>query len=229
MSRQFSSQELHRQHGFSYRIAREEHGEAIVRLVGVCFAREPMSRALGITAQEWSDLVGRSIPEYTTNGLSVIVVSEEAPQQLAGVLVNRDFKLPRPAGIPEDFPRFGPIFKAVGGLDEAYEAQVPGLQPGQAVKLAMAGVDPESRFAGRGIARNLARVSAELVRGRGFQRCIAECTGSFSQRAAAAAGFQERASVIYKDLVFEGRPIFAAVPEPHVKLALYDRVFSGRA
>lgn len=200
----------------------------MVRLVAACFAQEPMSRALGL-AQEWSDLAGRSIPEYTTNGLSVIAVSEEAPQQLAGVLVNRDFTLPRPTGAPEDFPRFGPILHALRIVNEAYEARVPGLRPGQAVKLAMAGVEPESRFAGRGIARNLARVSADLVRRRGFQRCIAECTGSFSQRAAAAAGFQERARVMYKDLVFEGRRAFAAIPEPHVKLALYERVFSDQA
>jgi hypothetical protein len=201
----------------------------MVRLLAACFAQESMSRALGLTAQEWSDAIGRLIPDCTTNGLSVIAISEEAPEQLAGVFINRDFKAPPPAGIPEDFPRLGPIFHAIGIVDEEYEAQVPGLQPGEAVDLLMVGVEPGGRFARRGIAHNLFRVSAELVRERGFQRCITECTGSFSQRAAVAAGFVEKARVMYKDLVFEGRPVFASIPEPHVKLVLHERVFTRQA
>jgi hypothetical protein len=227
MSRHSPSQELYRQHGFSYRIAGEEHGEAMARLLGASFAHEPMSRALGLTAQELSDFASRFIPECTTNGLSVIAVPEEAPEQIAGVFINRDFKAPLPAGIPEDFPRFGPVIHALVSVDEEYEAQVPGLQQGQAVDLWMVGVEPSGRYARRGLARNLFQVSAELVRERGFQRCVTECTGSFSQRAAVAAGFQEKARVLYKELIFEGRPVFASIPEPHVKVALYERVFAA--
>jgi ribosomal protein S18 acetylase RimI-like enzyme len=226
MSRPSSSDELYRQHGFSYRVAREEHGKAMARLLGASFAHEPMAKALGLTAQELEDFAGRFMPECTTNELSVIAVPEEAPHQIAGVFMNRDFKAPLPAGIPDEFPRFGPIIHALVSVDEAYEAQVPGLQQGQAVDLWMVGVEPSGRYARRGIARNLFQVSSDLVRDRGYQRCVTECTGNFSQRAAVAAGFQEKARVLYKELLFEGRPVFASIPEPHVKVVLYERLFT---
>jgi GNAT superfamily N-acetyltransferase len=114
----------------------------------------------------------------------------------------------------------------VGKVDEAYEAQVPGLEAGQALDLWMVGVDPS--YSRRGVARNLFRLSVEVARRQGFERCVAECTGAFSQRAAVEAGFRERASVTYQDFLFEGRPVFASIPEPHVKVALYERVLFPR-
>jgi hypothetical protein len=115
---------------------------------------------------------------------------------------------------------------ALVSIDTEYESGCPGPQPGQAMDLWMVGVTPGSRDARKGIASTLFRESVEHARQRGFQRCVVECTGHFSQRGALKCGFQERARVIYKDYRFEGRPVFASIPEPHVKFALYERVFS---
>ena len=49
---------------------------------------------------------------------------------------------------------------------------------------------------------------------------------SWGRRTAVAAGFQERARVLYKELRFEGQPVFASIPEPHVKVVLYERRFA---
>ncbi|MBK9260664.1 MAG: hypothetical protein IPM54_12685 [Polyangiaceae bacterium] len=224
MTSNSSSDELFRDQGFRYRIARDEHGEAMARLLGAAFAHEPMAHAIGLHADDVYPLASRFIPECTANGLSVIAVPEEAPDLLAGVFINRDFKAPLPAGIPDHFPRFGPIFQALESVDALYEAQVPGLQVGQACDLWMVAVDPDGRFSRRGIARNLFRASVEVIRDRSFERCVTECTGAYSQRSAIATGFTERASIVYKDFIFDGRPIFASIPEPHRRLVLYERV-----
>jgi GNAT superfamily N-acetyltransferase len=208
--------------GLAYQVAGEEHGEAMAGLLAASFVHEPMNRALGLTTTELYEFVSRFIPECTANRLSVIAVSERSPDELAGVFISRDFKALLPLGVPDDFPRFEPIIDALMNVEEQYEAQVAGLQRGQAVNLWMVGVD--GRFSRRGVAGNLFRISAQIAHDQGFERCVTECTGHFSQRAALDAGFQERACVLYKDFIFKGRPVFAAIPEPHFSVGLYERV-----
>lgn len=217
-----SSNTLFRAGGLVYHIAGEEHGEAMARLLAVSFMHEPMSRALGLTMTELHEFVSRFIPECTANRLSVIAVSERSPGELAGAFISRDFGAPLPLGVPDNFPRFEPIIDALMSVDEQYEAQVAGLQRGQAVNLWMVGVD--GRFSRQGVAGNLFRISAQVAQDQAFERCVTECTGHFSQRAALDAGFQERACVNYKDFFFKGRPVFAAIPEPDVSVGLYERV-----
>lgn len=221
-----SSNTLFRAAGLAYHIAEEEHGEAMARLLAASFMHEPMSRALGLTVTELHEFASRFIPECTANRLSVIAVSERYPDELVGVFINRDFKAPFPPGVPDNFPRFEPIIDALVSVDEQYEAQVAGCQLGQAVNLWMVGVD--RRFSRQGVAGNLFRLSARIAHDQAFERCVTECTGHFSQRAALDAGFQERACVAYQDFLFEGRPVFAAIPEPHLKVGLYERVLVAR-
>jgi hypothetical protein len=206
-------------------IATEEFGEAIVRVLSESFSREPMSAALGLSARNLSSLVARFLPECATNGLSVIAVPIEDADTLAGVFINRDFKSALPDGIPDEFPWFCPIGAALIRVDESYESKRPRLTLGEAVDLWMVGVPPDSRFAKRGIASALFRVSADLGRDRGFKRCVTECTGHYSQTAARKAGFQERARLAYQDFRFEGRPVFAAIEPPHTHVMLYEREF----
>ncbi|MDQ2882559.1 MAG: hypothetical protein M3Y48_15505 [Actinomycetota bacterium] len=188
----------------------------MARLLAASFMHEPMSRALGLTACELHEFASRFIPECAANRLSVVAISELSPDQLAGVCINRDFKAPLPPGVPDDFPRFEPIIDVLLSVDEQYEAQVADRQRGQVFHLWMGGVD--RRFSRQGVAGNLFRLSARIAHDQAFERCVAECTGHFSQRAALDAGFQERACVAYKDFLFEGSPVFAAIPEPHLKV-----------
>jgi hypothetical protein len=228
MSQSQSSSEsrvLHEEAGFRYAVATERFGEAIVRVLSESFSREPMSATLGVSARDLAPLVARFMPECTSNGLSVIAVPVDDPDTLAGVFISRDFKSPLPEGIPDDFPWFRPIGEALMTVDEAYEAKRPPLAPGEAVDLWMVGVPPGSRFAKRGIASTLFRVSADLARNRGFKRCVTECTGHYSQTAARKAGFQERARLAYRDFRFEGRAVFAEITPPHTHVILYEREF----
>jgi len=211
--------------GFRYEVATEEFGDAIVRVLSESFSREPMSAALGLSARELAPLIAGFMPECTTNGLSVVAVPVDDPDTIAGVFICRDFKSPLANGIPEDFPWFNPIAEALMTVDEAYEAKCPGLALGDAVDLWMVGVTPGSRFAKRGIASTLFRVSAELGRVRGFKRCVTECTGDYSQTAARKNGFQERARLSYRDFRFEGRAVFAGIEPPHTHVILFEREF----
>lgn len=219
-----SSTRLYAADGVSYHIAGTEYGDAMTRLLASSFTHEPMGRALGLTAAELHEFVSRFVPECTVNGLSVIAVSERSPDELVGVSLNRDFKSPLPPGVPDDFARFAPIFAALSQVDEQYEAQLQGVQLGQALQLWMVGVELSGGFTRRGVGGNLFRVSAQLAADRAFHRCLSECTSYFSQRCALRAGFDERTELMYKDFLFDGLPVFAAIPEPHLALGLYERI-----
>ena len=216
---------LYEEGGFGYAVATEEVGDAIVAVLSESFSREPMSAALGLSPRDLAPLVARFIPECTTNGLSVIAVPVDDPDTLAGVFICRDFKSPLPRGVPEEFPWFRPIVEALVTVDEAYEEKRVGLTLGEAVDLWMVGVPPGSRFAKRGIASTLFRVSTDLGRKRGFKRCVTECTGHYSQTAARKAGFQERAHLAYRDFRSEGRAGFAEIEPPHTHVILFEQEF----
>jgi ribosomal protein S18 acetylase RimI-like enzyme len=164
------------------------------------------------------------MPDCTSNGLSVMAVDDSAPDTVAGVLINRDFKLPLPDGVPDAFAWFLPIATALMNVDTVYETERPNLQVGDAVDLWMLGVDAE-RFGRRGIGGRLIQLATELARDRGFSRCVTECTGHYSQAAAERAGFTEITRLAYKDFRFDGRPVFDGVSAPHTHLALYERQF----
>lgn len=212
---------LHAEGGFRYFNASDVPAAEIVRLLAGSFAREPMAAALGVGAPELAGLIERFMPECRTNGLSVVAVPETSPDTLAAAFLSRDFKSRVPEGLAQDFPWFAPVGEALAHVGAAYEARHPGLAPGEAADLWMVGTDP--RFAGRGIAARLFRICAELARENGFRRCVTECTGRYSQKAAERAGFTEVARLAYAAFRFEGGPLFAGVPAPHAHLAIYDR------
>jgi hypothetical protein len=130
-----------------------------------------------------------------------------------------------PEGLPDESPSFIPIGEALMTVDDVYEAKRPGLTLGDAVDLWMVGVLPDSRFARKGIASTLFRLSADLALYRGFKRCVTECTGQYSQAAAVRNGFHERARLAYRDFRFEGRAVFAEIEPPHTHVILFEREF----
>ena len=213
---------LHEEDGFRYLSASAFRGGAIARLLGDSFAREPMAVALGVTPEDLAPLVERFLPECMSNGLSVVAVPQDEPDTIAGAFLCRDFKSPLPESILEEFAWFLPVGQALMTVGEAYEARHPGLKIGEALDLWMVGTDP--RFAKRGIARRMFGICTELARQCGFGRCVSECTGRYSQRAAERAGFIEVARLAYRDFRFDGQPVFGSVPAPHTHLAFYERV-----
>jgi hypothetical protein len=219
------TQKLAEHGGFRYEVATEERSDAIVSLLSESFSREPMSAALGLSASDLKPLVARFMPECTTNGLSVVAVPVDDPDTLAGVFISRDFKSPMPEGLPEESASFSPIGEALMKVDQVYETKRPGLTLREAVDLWMVGVRPGNRFARRGIAKTLFRLSADLALYRGFKRCVTECTGQYSQTAAVRNGFHEQARLAYRDFRFEGRAVFAGIEPPHTHVILFEREF----
>jgi hypothetical protein len=220
------SRVLHRQDGLRYLLARPENGPAIARILARSFVHEPMSRAVGLSQSTLTRILECFVPQCTANGLSVIAVPEDNLRAVAGVFINHDFRDDLPPGFPDHFPAFRPIADALLNINSQYERRRPGLERGQAMCLSWGAVDPEGPFARRGIAKVLFRISVELARRHGFERCVAECTGHYSQRAARRAGFRPMARLRYRDQLFEGRPVFRSIDAPHAELVFLELVLN---
>ena len=216
---------LDRDNGIRYQIADTAWSLPVTDRLGKSFANEPMTSTLGVSAQEFAGLAERFIPECLSNQLSVVAVADDGSEQVAGVLICRDFKAPMPAGIPGEFPWFLPIAEALVKVDSAYEVARPNLRLGEVIDLWMLAVDTE-RFGKRGIGSRLLNLATAVARESGAARCVAECTGAFSQAAARRAGFAEMARLSYRDFMYDGRNVFAGVPAPHTHLIFYEREFS---
>jgi len=216
---------LREEAGLRYSIAHQDFSDAIVDVLSLAFAREPMSAAVGLSSAQLRSLVASFVPECTTNGLSVIATPVDEPSMLAGVFICRDFKSPLPDGLLDEVPQFGPIAQALGTVDEAYESAIPPLTLGEAVDLWMVGVAPGDQFTNRGIATNLFRLCTDVACERGFRRCVTECTGHYSQAAARKAGLKERTHLAYRDFRFEGRATFAGIQPPHTGIILFEKEF----
>jgi hypothetical protein len=217
-----TSDVLHEEDGILYVVAAQRHHPSIVRLLSESFCREPMSTVLNASPGDLAPIVERFMPECLGNRLSVAAIPVDAPDTIAGVLISRDFKLPMPEGVPDAFEWFLPIGQALITVDQEYERKRPDLKIGEALDLWMLGVD-SARFGQRGIGTRLIQLSSDLARTQRFVRCVAECTGHYSQAAAQRSGFQEAARLAYADFMYEGRPVFAQVPSPHTHLVLYEK------
>ena len=212
---------LHEEGGFRFLNASDAPSDSVVRVLSESFSREPMARALGASARDLAPFVRRFMPECTSNGLSVVAVLDDDPDIVVGAFLSRDFKSPVPEDILDECPWFLPVAQALMSLGETYDARHPHLKRGEVADLWMVGTD--ARFALRGIASRMFRLCTALARERGFSRCVAECTGHYSQTAARRAGFEEVTRLSYKDFRFEGKAVFAGIPLPHTHLAFYER------
>ena len=213
---------LRRKDGIHYRIATPDDVAAMRTIIVNSFVEEPMAKAAGMSRSDLFTIVDRFLPGCTESGHSVVAAPDDDPGHIGGVLMNRDYQAPLPAGILDDVPRFSPVAAALQAVDERYEATRPALESGEALDLWMLGVVPGSPFARRGIAHGLILAGRDAAHQNGFRRCVAECTGRYSQRAAIKAGFVEGARVDYATFQFEGRRIFANIPAPHKFLILYE-------
>ena len=207
---------------FVYAIAEPSQHDQIVRVLSESFCREPMAAAVNVSPADLAPLVELFMPECVSNGLSVVAVSKDEPETVAGVFLSRDFKSPLPHGSLDRFTWFLPVAQALSVVDDAYEGHRPGLKLGDAADLWMVGV-AAARFARRGIAGKLFETCTEVAREACFGRCVTECTGHFSQTAARRAGYQEMARLAYRDFRFNDEPVFAGIREPHTHLILFEK------
>ena len=117
-------------------------------------------------------------------GLSVLAVKTDTGE-ICGAFLNEDYCAPDPPEF-DDFLAtvdgdWVPCLTMIGELEEKFDADwnVPKEKPpGKWFHMWMGAVAPEGR--GNGVARNLARLSGELAKSKGYLCAFGECTGGIA-------------------------------------------------
>jgi len=181
--------------------------ELVTLLAKVFTADDPPAVAVGLTVEEFEELVELYRARAAGGGLTIVARSTTTGEMM-GVLLAEDSASPFPEGVERLSPKFAPIFDILGELDAEYRRGRL-LLPGEALHLFLLGV--ARPFARQGIAQGLVERCTLAGSRRGFRRAVTEATNPVSQHIFRKLGFVDRVKRAYADHRFEGAPVFASI------------------
>lgn len=198
--------------GIDYQILAEDTLESAIECISRSFqSREPMTKALGITLEEFKHCAKILLRKAVKDQLS-LVATDNRTGKVIGALICEDFLTEPPEDIETVSPKFFPIFELLGGLDEAYKKKYL-VKPGQLYHICMVGVDKEYA----GLSTRLTKIAEHMARKKGYIASIGEATGPISYKIYTQhLGFREIEGIdriYYKDFYHEGQPVFRHITE----------------
>lgn len=184
--------------------------DGVTKCLAATFMREPMTKVLGITLEEFNHFAYLFVRKAAREGLSLLA-RDPITQEVMGCLVAEDFVISPPEGIETVSERFWPIFALLGGLDETYKETRP-VAPGELYHIFMVGV--ERAFAGSGVIHKLNLAAERLAQSKGYKGAIGEATGPISYGIYTKRQlFKEVNAIAYRDFRFEGKAVFASITD----------------
>ncbi len=184
--------------------------DGVTKCLAATFMREPMTKVLGITLEEFNHFAYLFVQKAAQEGLSILARDPNS-EEVIGCLVAEDFVTDPPAGIETVCEKFYPIFALLGGLDEAYKETNP-VVPGQLYHIFMVGV--QRAYAGSGVIHKLNMAAERLAQSKGYKGAIGEATGPISYGIYTKRQlFKEVHSIAYRDFRFDGKAVFASVSD----------------
>lgn len=187
------------------------------------FRDEPMTKALGITKDEFKYLAGIYAKKAAKERLS-IVAKDDDDGSVIGFCISEDLISGPPEGIDGTDEKFRPIMDLLSSLDENYNESKPyDMENGDTFHLFMAGV--REPYRGTNVASTLIDRSLGLANSRGFSYAVAEATGPVSQHILRDKfGFAEKFSVDYDQFVYGGARVFESIREPRSCILMEKRL-----
>jgi hypothetical protein len=184
--------------------------EEVTRCLAATFMREPMTRVLGITLEEFNHFAWLFVSKAAREGLSLLA-RDPGTGEVMGCLVAEDFVTDAPEGMETISEKFWPIFSLLGGLDEAYKENNPVVR-GQLYHIFMVGVHRE--YSGSGVIHRLNMAAERLAQQKGYKGAIGEATGPISYGIYTRRQyFKEVDAIAYQDFRFEGKAVFADITD----------------
>lgn len=194
--------------GIRYEMLSELNLMGAVHCVSKVFTQsEPMSRHLGITADEFKIFAQAYYSELIDEELSLVAIDEDS-DQVIGVRMSEDYcKQEDEIFIENLSPKFYPLFALLETLGEPFQ-KTHALVPGKFVHLFMVAVD--GNYTRRGIAPTMYKAFLRMVINRGYTEAVTEPTGVISQHILRNKfGFEELNRINYTDFDYEGTRPFA--------------------
>ncbi|MCC6365182.1 MAG: GNAT family N-acetyltransferase [Bryobacterales bacterium] len=191
-----------------YSIGTPSDSDEMVCLLGDAFALyDPPAVAAGLTPPEFENFVRLLCPHTEHQGLTIVARSAETGEMM-GALLTEDAASELPPGLESLSAKFAPIFDVLGQLDTEYRSGRT-ASPGESLHLFLLGV--ARKFAGQGIAQQLAAECIENGIRKGYRMAVTEATNKTSQHVFRKLGFSERVKRSYLDHRFQGQAFFTSI------------------
>ena len=174
---------------------------------------EPITAACKWTFDDLKLLPSKYLQARAKDGLNIVAMTESG--EVVGGIVQGDYVLGE-HDLDEygDAPQFSDLFPLLGEAESMFAAYMEkegkGLAPGQVVYQFMAGVDKRFRSwcndSGRSVAQEIAMLSLEVAKEKGYTMMMSEATNPIVQRVCQKAGYDVTSIVVpySKFKAFEG-------------------------
>lgn len=197
--------------GISYEILQENNLKQTVACISEVFpGGEPMTKALGITPDEFYPFAEIYCKKAINDGLSIIA-KDKASRKVIGFMISEDFVSEPAEEIKTINAKFHPILALLDSLDEIYKKSHK-VEKGQIFRLFMGGVN--EHYKRRNVGMTLTEESLKLAKTKNFSGAIGEATGFVSQHILRDKfGFDEKAAIEYKSFTYKGENVFKTVED----------------
>lgn len=171
---------------------------------------EPMTKALGITPDEFFLFAELFCKKAVNDGLS-LVAKENKTGNVVAFSIAEDFTGEPPEGIEKINDKFHPIMALLNDLDEEYK-KANRVDEGEFLHLFMIGACGPYR--NRRIVTTLVEKHLQLAKAKKFSGAIAEVTGPISRHIFVDKfGFDEKLKINYTSYVYNGIIVFESIKD----------------
>ena len=195
--------------------------QTISLLVDVFTSSEPLTTAIGITADEFYSFAEIICKRAIINNLSHIAINTETSEVL-GAVISEDWATQLSEDAGNFHQKFDIMFALVKDLHEQYETTRKVVR-GKLLHIFLLAV--KEQYRNKGIARNLLAENIERARQENFSGAVIEVTGQISQYLARYHGFEERGSIDYQTYQYKGRKVFEGIKD-HQRCILMEKVLT---
>ena len=179
---------------------------------------EPVTSALGISVEDFTDFVKLLGPKVEYEELTVIARSQDT-KQIIGAMIADDFAIEQPEEIRRLGDKFEPVWAILDELDTRYKQGMV-FPKGKYLHLLLGAVNHQHN--GKNIAKNLIKICLENGVRKGYKRGFGEATGVVSQHILRKFGFVDCFEIPYKTFSFQGRKVFESI-KVHHSIILMDK------
>ncbi|MFB2968330.1 GNAT family N-acetyltransferase [Aerosakkonema sp. BLCC-F183] len=193
-----------------FRTLQPEDVEDTVACLCDCFPqREPMTKLLGITYEEYRTLAEPYCQKAAQEKLSLLAKDKET-NQICGFIISEDWMSGLPEQVANTTDKLEVIYNLLLQMDEKYQADRQ-INKGEILHISMLGVMEE--YERKNIASKLVIENLKLAKSKNYKTAVTEATSLVSQHIFKKLGFQEELEIEYKSYTFEGKKFFESLEE----------------
>jgi ribosomal protein S18 acetylase RimI-like enzyme len=202
---------LREEKGISYEILQEKDLEETITLLSNIFpSKEPVTKSLDITAEEFRYFAEIYCKKAAREGLSVIAKDKNNKDKIVSFIISEDLDHEQPEGIEKVGPKILALIALVDALEEDIKSNKK--EGERRFHLFLGGTDKE--YENRHILTILNEEIMKLAKNKHFTSAVVEPSGFATQHMFKKFGFETRNMIEYKTFLYEGKNVFKNVEGP---------------